>query len=79
MAWPGVGTWAMAWLGVGMSDIGEKLIMMLFIWLIHGVASLLSDFIHLVQHTLGHASLGTTARYVHCKPGTSSAEFISPC
>ena len=34
--------------------------------------------IHLVQQTLGHASLAATARYVHCKPGTSSAEFIRP-
>ena len=51
-------------------------------WCRHAHASHAMDHgapIHLVQHTLGHASLGTTARYVHCKPGTSSAEFISPC
>jgi integrase/recombinase XerD len=51
-------------------------------WCRHAHASHAMDHgapIHLVQQTLGHASLGTTARYVHCKPGTSSAEFISPC
>jgi integrase/recombinase XerD len=48
-------------------------------WCRHAHASHAMDHgapIHLVQQTLGHASLATTARYVHCKPGTSSAEFI---
>ena len=51
-------------------------------WCRHAHASHAMDRgapIHLVQHTLGHASLSATARYVHCKPGTSSAEFIRPC
>jgi integrase/recombinase XerD len=51
-------------------------------WCRHAHASHAMDHgapIHLVQQTLGHVSLSTTARYVHCKPGTSSAEFISPC
>jgi integrase/recombinase XerD len=51
-------------------------------WCRHAHASHAMDHgapIHLVQQTLGHASLGTTARYVHCKPGTSSAAFIGPC
>ena len=48
-------------------------------WCRHAHASHAMDHgapIHLVQQTLGHASLATTARYVHCKPGASSAEFI---
>jgi integrase/recombinase XerD len=32
--------------------------------------------IHLVQATLGHASVATTSRYLHARPGQSSAEFI---
>ena len=51
-------------------------------WCRHAHASHAMDHgapIHLVQQTLGHSSLATTAVYVHCKPGTSSAEFISLC
>jgi integrase/recombinase XerD len=51
-------------------------------WCRHAHASHAMDRgapIHLVQQTLGHASLATTALYVHCKPGTSSADFIRPC
>jgi site-specific recombinase XerD len=32
--------------------------------------------IHLVQATLGHASIATTSRYLHARPTQSSAEFI---
>ena len=32
--------------------------------------------IHLVQATLGHASVPTTSRYLHARPSQSSAEFI---
>jgi site-specific recombinase XerD len=30
----------------------------------------------LVQATLGHASLATTSRYTHCRPGESSGDFL---
>lgn len=33
--------------------------------------------VHLLQSTLGHASLATTSRYVHAKPGQSSGDFLS--
>ena len=32
--------------------------------------------IHLVQATLGRASVVTTSRYLHARPNQSSAEFI---
>ena len=32
--------------------------------------------IHLVQATLGHASVATTSRYLHLRPSQSSVEFI---
>ena len=32
--------------------------------------------IHLVQATLGHATVATTSRYLHARPSQSSAEFI---
>jgi site-specific recombinase XerD len=32
--------------------------------------------IHLVQATLGHASVATTSRYLHARPSQSSAQFI---
>jgi site-specific recombinase XerD len=35
--------------------------------------------IHLVQATLGHASIATTSRYLHARPSQSSAEFIVAC
>jgi site-specific recombinase XerD len=33
--------------------------------------------IHVVQTTLGHASLATTTRYVHALPSSSSALFVN--
>lgn len=48
-------------------------------WCRHAHASHAMDRgapVHVVQQTLGHASLATTCRYVHCKPGASSAQFI---
>ena len=45
-------------------------------WLRHASASHALDRgcpIHLVQTTLGHASLATTSRYTHARPGDSSA------
>lgn len=32
---------------------------------------------HLVQATVGHASLATTSRYAHARPGDSSARYLS--
>ena len=32
--------------------------------------------IHLVQATLGHASIATTSRYLHARPSQSSAQFL---
>lgn len=32
---------------------------------------------HLVQQTVGHASLATTSRYAHARPGDSSARYLS--
>src|SRR5215471_16059101 len=34
--------------------------------------------IHLVQATLGHASVATTSAYLHVRPGDSSARFLAP-
>src|SRR5262245_49531707 len=34
--------------------------------------------IHLVQATLGHSSVATTSRYLHARPGDSSARFLAP-
>jgi len=51
-------------------------------WCRHAHASHAMDRgapVHVVQQTLGHASLATTCRYVHCKPGASSAQFIAAC
>ena len=31
---------------------------------------------HLVQQTLGHASLATTSRYAHARPDDSSARYL---
>ncbi len=48
-------------------------------WLRHAHASHSLDNgapIHLVQATLGHASLTTTSRYVHAKPNESSGMFL---
>ncbi len=32
---------------------------------------------HLVQQTLGHASLATTSRYTHARPGESSGRYLA--
>lgn len=32
---------------------------------------------HLVQHTVGHASLATTSRYAHARPNDSSARYLA--
>jgi hypothetical protein len=49
-------------------------------WLRHAHASHALDRgapIHLVQATLGHSSVATTSRYLHARPGDSSARFLS--
>jgi integrase/recombinase XerD len=49
-------------------------------WLRHAHASHALDRgapIHLVQATLGHASVATTSRYLHARPGASSSDYIS--
>ncbi len=33
--------------------------------------------VHVVQHTLGHASLAATTRYVHVQPGESSGHSLA--
>ncbi|GAA4247041.1 tyrosine-type recombinase/integrase [Azospirillum formosense] len=33
--------------------------------------------IHLVQATLGHASVATTGRYLHARPSDSSARYLA--
>lgn len=48
-------------------------------WLRHAHASHALDRgapIHLVQATLGHASVSTTGRYLHARPTESSARFL---
>jgi len=48
-------------------------------WLRHGHASHALDRgapIHLVQATLGHASVATTGRYLHARPKESSSKFL---
>lgn len=48
-------------------------------WLRHAHASHALDRgapIHLVQATLGHASITTTGRYLHAKPGDSSSRYL---
>jgi integrase/recombinase XerD len=48
-------------------------------WLRHANASHALDNgapIHVVQQSLGHASLVTTTRYAHIKPGTGSSQYI---
>jgi integrase/recombinase XerD len=48
-------------------------------WLRHGHASHALDHgapIHLVQATLGHASITTTGRYLHARPKESSSKFL---
>ena len=49
-------------------------------WLRHAHASHALDHgapIHLVQATLGHRSVATTSRYLHARPGESSAAYIA--
>lgn len=49
-------------------------------WLRHAHASHALDRgapIHLVQSTLGHASLTTTSRYTHARPGESSGRYLA--
>jgi site-specific recombinase XerD len=49
-------------------------------WLRHAHASHSLDRgapIHLVQQTLGHASVATTGRYLHARPTDSSARYIA--
>lgn len=48
-------------------------------WLRHACASHALDAgapVHVVQATLGHASLTTTSRYVHCRQGDSAGLYI---
>ena len=48
-------------------------------WLRHAHASHALDRgapIHLVQATLGHRSVATTSRYLHARPGESSAAYL---
>jgi integrase/recombinase XerD len=49
-------------------------------WLRHAHASHALDRgapVHVVQTTLGHASLTTTTRYSHARPGDSSAKYLA--
>lgn len=49
-------------------------------WLRHAHASHTLDRgapIHLVQATLGHASITTTGRYLHARPKDSSSRFLA--
>ena len=49
-------------------------------WLRHAHASHALDRgapIHLVQATLGHRSVATTSRYLHVRPGESSADYVA--
>lgn len=49
-------------------------------WLRHAHASHALDRgapVHVVQTTLGHASLQTTTRYSHARPGDSSAKYLA--
>jgi integrase/recombinase XerD len=48
-------------------------------WLRHAHASHALDRgapVHLVQATLGHASVATTGKYLHARPGDSSARYL---
>ena len=49
-------------------------------WLRHAHASHALDRgapIHLVQATLGHASVATTGRYLHARPSESSSKYLA--
>ena len=48
-------------------------------WLRHAHVSHALDRgapVHLVQATVGHASLTTTSRYAHARPGDSSSRYL---
>ncbi len=48
-------------------------------WLRHAHASHVLDHgapVHVLQGSLGHASLATTTRYVHVRPGDGSAKYL---
>lgn len=48
-------------------------------WLRHCHASHALDNgapVHLVQQSLGHASIATTSRYLHARPGQGSSDFL---
>jgi len=50
-------------------------------WFRHAHASHALDGgapVQLVRETLGHASLSTTTRYAHAKPGQSSSSYVKP-
>ena len=49
-------------------------------WLRHACASHSLDRgapVHVVQQTLGHASLATTSRYTHARPGQSAGAYLA--
>lgn len=49
-------------------------------WLRHSHASHAADKgcpIHVIQATLGHASVSTTSRYLHARPDASSSQYIA--
>jgi integrase/recombinase XerD len=49
-------------------------------WLRHALASHALDRgapIHVVQQTLGHASLATTSKYSHARPGDSAGLYVA--
>jgi site-specific recombinase XerD len=49
-------------------------------WLQHAHGSHALDRgapIHLVQATLGHASVATTGKYLHARPKESSSRFLA--
>ena len=49
-------------------------------WLRHAHVSHALDRgapIHVIQHSVGHASLATTTRYSHVRPGDSSALYLA--
>jgi integrase/recombinase XerD len=51
-------------------------------WLRHGLASHALDAgapAHVVQQTLGHASLTTTSRYAHARPSDSASLYLDRC
>lgn len=47
-------------------------------WLRHGHASIASEKapLHVIQQSLGHSSIQTTARYLHVKPNDCSSKYL---